>query len=67
MRRLIADQIKALRIRKNLTQQELAYRLEVDKQYIWKIENAKINITIDYLDKVIRCLGCTYAEFLGLS
>ncbi|MCF8276469.1 MAG: helix-turn-helix domain-containing protein [Flavobacteriales bacterium] len=63
MRNLVGDRIRELRKRKSLTQQELADRLEVDRQYIWKIENAKVNITMDYLEKVIRSLDYSYHEF----
>jgi transcriptional regulator with XRE-family HTH domain len=67
LKALVGKQVKRFRVQKNLTQQELADKLEVDRQYIWKIENAKVNITLDYLEKVIRCLGCTHSEFFSFN
>ena len=39
-----------------MTLQELADLLQVDRQYIWKLENGKINMTLDYLDKIMQHL-----------
>jgi transcriptional regulator with XRE-family HTH domain len=60
---LVADLIKCWRERQNMSQTELADRLGVDKQYVWRIENGDVNMTCNYLDKVIRCLGCSHQEF----
>ena len=61
---LMAKQIRGWRERQKMSQTELADRLGVDKQYVWKIENEGVNMTCGYLDKVIRCLGCSQYEFL---
>lgn len=55
--------IKEQRIKKHLTQQELADLLSVGRQYIWKIENGRINLTLDYLDKIISKLKCDSSDF----
>lgn len=49
--------IKYERIKKKLSQQDLAARLNVDRQYVWRIENGKINLTLDYLGKVLASIG----------
>lgn len=54
---VIGKMIKDLRKEKNLSQQELADLLDVDRQYVWRIENGKINLTLDYFDKVIKELS----------
>ncbi len=51
---IIGKMIKNIRKEKNITQQELADLLGVDRQYIWRLENGKINFTMDYFDKVIK-------------
>lgn len=56
---LIANRIKAKRIERGLTQQELAVKLSVDRQYISKLEGGKINMSLDYLDRVLTELNCT--------
>jgi repressor LexA len=62
---IIGKLIKQQRLNKQMTQQELADLLNVDRQYVWNIENGKINLTLDYLDKIIAKLKCTHNEFLN--
>jgi len=60
---IIGILIKKRREEKNITQNQLAGLLFVDRQYIWRLENGKINITMNYLDKVIIVLNYTHADF----
>ena len=60
---IIGRKIKILRVKKNLTLQELADMLGVDRQYMWRLENGKINMTLKYLDKVINKLNCPNEDF----
>ena len=66
-REIVGQMIKARRKEKKLTQQQLADLLEVDRQYIWRLENGKINLTMDYLDNVIEKLNCNHADFILLT
>ena len=66
-REIIGQMIKVRRKEKKLTQQQLADLLGVDRQYIWRLENGKVNLTMDYLDNVITKLKCTHADFILLS
>lgn len=59
----IGQQIKKHRINELLTLQQLADKLNVDRHYVWKLENGKINLTIDYLDKIIKILKCQPKDF----
>lgn len=54
------------RKKNNMTQQQLALLLDVDRQYIWRLENGKINITANYLDKVIEKINCNHTDFLNI-
>jgi transcriptional regulator with XRE-family HTH domain len=56
--------IEKNRRKKNISQQELADLLEVDRQYIWRLENGKVNLTMNYLDKIIKQLDCLQSDFL---
>ncbi len=56
-KKIIGRIIKHQRLKCGLTLKELADKLEADRQYIWKLENGKINMSLDYLDKVIEKLG----------
>lgn len=66
-KQLIGQLIKRQRLKNNLTQQQLADMLKSDRQYVWRIENGKINLTLDYLNKIITKLKCTYKEFFEIN
>lgn len=56
--------IKSQRKQRDFTQKQLADLLEVDRQYVWRLENGKVNFTMDYLDKVIFRLNCEQKDFI---
>lgn len=53
---LLAEEIKALRISNNLTQDQLGELIGVQRAQISKLENGKSNITIGTLLKVMNAL-----------
>jgi transcriptional regulator with XRE-family HTH domain len=61
---ILGSLIKSRRLEKNFTQKQLADLLEVDRQYVWRLENGKVNFTMDYLDKVIYKLNCEQKDFI---
>lgn len=52
IKKIFAKNIKKLRKQNGITQEDLSFELELDGSYIGKIENAKINITIDKIIKI---------------
>jgi transcriptional regulator with XRE-family HTH domain len=66
-KKIIGERIKTKRKLKKFTLNELATKLDVDKQYIWNLEMGNINMTLDYLDKVIEKLDCTHEEFFNIN
>jgi len=64
---IIGWMIKTRRKQNKMTQQQLADLLGVDRQYVWRLENGKINMTMDYLDNVIDKLNCTQADFILIT
>lgn len=65
-RKIIGRMIKIRREEKKITQSELAGLLHIDRQYVWRIENGVINLTMDYLDKIIDVLGCSPKDFFAI-
>jgi transcriptional regulator with XRE-family HTH domain len=65
-REIIGLMIKSKREEKAISQQALGDLLDVDRQYIWRLENGKINLTLNYLDMVIEKLNCKQDDFLVL-
>lgn len=64
-KKIIGRIIKYQRKKIGITLEELATRLDVDRQYVWKMENGKKNISPNYLDKVIEKLGCKHEDFFN--
>ena len=52
IRTILADNVKFLRVKKNLKREELSLMLGFDNSYISKLEKAKVNITLDRLVKI---------------
>jgi transcriptional regulator with XRE-family HTH domain len=66
-REIIGKIIKRQREKNNLSLQELANMLGVDRQYVWRLENGKINMTIDYLDNIIDKLKSKREDFFNIN
>lgn len=60
----IGHRIKELRIEKNLTQEAIAFKAEIDRTFMNHVENGKRNISVETLEKVIcNGLEVTFKEF----
>lgn len=62
----IAMRIKQLRTEQKLTQEELAWRANVDRTYMNHVENARRNISIQILERIINNgLEKSFSEFFN--
>ena len=61
----IGQKLKELRVRKNLTQEELADRAELSKGFISQIERNLTSPSIATLMDILQCLGTSTAEFFS--
>ena len=59
----IGEKLKQLRLRTNLTQEELAIRCELSKGFISQLERDQSSPSIATLVDILECLGTTPAEF----
>ena len=66
-KQIIGKIIKQQREKSNMTLQELADLLQVDRQYVWKLENGKINMTLDYLDKIMLHLKSRKEDIFNVN
>lgn len=64
---IIGRRIKLLRKQRNLTLQQLADLLGTERQYVWNIEAGRINLTLDYIDKIAKALSVSQDEFLNTN
>lgn len=61
----IGIKIKRLRLKNDLTQEELADRCELTKGYISQLENELTSPSIATLEDILNALGTTPAEFFS--
>ena len=69
-RRLVGEQIRAIRKSRGLTQTQLAERTgneSMSKSRISDIENGKINISLDTLESLMNALDVTPSEFFNFQ
>ena len=57
--------IKELRTEKNLTQEGIAWKSEVDRTFMNHVENGKRNISVDSLDKILQGLEISPKDFFN--
>ncbi|MBO9682855.1 MAG: helix-turn-helix transcriptional regulator [Flavisolibacter sp.] len=63
----VGQRIKVLRKEKNLSQEGLANKAEVDRTYMTEVENGKRNISIENLEKIIGALEFSFTDFFNSS
>lgn len=64
---MLNENIKKIRLAQNISQVELARRLNVSKQSVSNWENDNIQPSIDMLIKIANCFGVSTDYLLGLS
>ena len=63
-RKLIVKKLINYRINANLTREQLSLLIGKDNSYISKLENLKINISIDRLEEIATHLGVSIEDFI---
>ena len=61
----IGSKIKRLRLKRNLTQEELADRCELSKGFISQLENDLTSPSIETLDDIVQALGTSLKQFFA--
>lgn len=64
LRRIVAHNLKRLRHAQGLSQEELADRAQLNRNYVGMIERAENAATVDTLEKLAEALGAGAGEFL---
>jgi len=49
--------VKAARVEKGLSQEELAARIDADQAYVSRIETGRMNVTLETADQIAEALG----------
>lgn len=57
--------IRHLRKEQELSQEALGYKAEVDRTYVTDVENGRRNVSVEILERLIKALGISVAEFFN--
>jgi DNA-binding XRE family transcriptional regulator len=60
----LGENLRKLRLKKDMSQGDLATALNVDRAYISNIENGRMNPTLSTLEKIANSLGISSSELL---
>lgn len=63
--RRVAQNAKAIRLSKGLSQQKLADKIGLTVRYLSRLENTAPNVTLEVLEKLAKGLDCTVNEIIG--
>lgn len=63
----ICLKVKFERIKRNLSQEQLAFKANVNKNTIWKIETGKVSPTIETLEKIANAFGMNFLDLIDVS
>ena len=63
----ICIKVKFERIKRNLSQEQLAFKANVNKNTIWKIETGKVSPTIETLEKIANAFGMNFLDLIDVS
>lgn len=64
LREVLARNLRKYRQAQSLSQEELAYRAEIDRTYISALERSVYAASIDVVDRLARVLGVEAADLL---
>lgn len=56
LREVLAYNVRAFRVLKGLSQEKLAFSAELDRTFVSQVERAKINISLDSIEKLAHSL-----------
>ncbi len=60
----LGENLREIRVSKNITQSELAEKLGADKSFVSNIENGKTNPTLSTITSLAKALGVSANELL---
>lgn len=63
--KLVAENVKAIRLERGFSQQALAQKSKLTVRYISRLENTAQNVTLDVLERLAKGLGCHVQELIG--
>lgn len=65
-RKLVAWNIRRLRVERGLSQERLAFDSGIDRAYLGALERSQENPTVDLLDRIAAILGVSIGDLFKL-
>ena len=65
LRTALARQIRSIRIRRGISQEELAFRADLHRTYISLVERSKKSLTVDSLARIASALDIKPSKLLA--
>lgn len=62
--KLVAKNVKAIRLERGISQQALAQKSKLTVRYISRLENTAPNVTLDVLERLAKGLSCSVQELI---
>ena len=63
----VGQRIKELRTKQGLSQEEFAFKCELDRTYITSLERGKRNISLENLEKIAKAFNLSLSEFFNFD
>lgn len=61
----VGKRIKELRTKQGLSQEEFAFKCDLDRTYITSLERGKRNISLENLEKIAKAFNMSLSEFFN--
>lgn len=63
----VGQRIKELRTKQGLSQEEFAFKCDLDRTYITSLERGKRNVSLENLEKIAKAFNMTLSEFFDFN
>lgn len=65
--KVLGKNIRVMRVKKDMSQADLAYTAQIDQSYLSRVENGTVNVTVIKLYKMAVAMKCLTAELLPIE
>lgn len=67
LKEFVAKQIRLLRLKRGYTQEYLAEKADLGFNYIYRLENKNLNVSIETIEKIIQALEIDINTFFNIK
>lgn len=57
--------LRDLRVKKNISQEKLAFEADIDRTYIQSIEKGRRNVSVGILEKILNTIDISFSDFFN--